>query len=114
PYFLVVGTLEPRKNLLRLLDAFAQARRAGLPVDLVLAGKAGRSSEAILQRLQAADLRDHVRHVPAPDEDSLVQLYLQARALLFPSLLEGFGLPILEAMHCQVPVLTSDRSAMPE
>ncbi len=114
PYFLVVGTLEQRKNLPRLLQAYAQARKAGLKTRLVLAGGAGHGSRDVLSRIQEPDLQPHVQHVLTPTDAELIQLYLGAQALLFPSLQEGFGLPILEAMHCGIPVLTSNCSAMPE
>lgn len=120
PYFLFVGTLHPRKNLLRTLDAFA---RLGAPasdtspsvgVHLVLAGKAGWLSEPILARARAADLRGRV-HVLGyvPDRD-LVALLKGAVALVFPSLHEGFGFPVLEAQALGVPVLTSTGSSLPE
>ncbi len=112
--FLFVGTLEVRKNLLRLLDAYAQARAAGLTTPLWLVGKPGHGGDAILRRLAAPDLGGAVVHLGPVDEIRLAQLYGQAKAFLFPSLDEGFGLPILEAMAAATPVLTSSVASMPE
>ncbi|NPA91097.1 MAG: glycosyltransferase family 4 protein [Chloroflexi bacterium] len=123
PYFLFVGTLHPRKNVHRLLDAFAQvkdvplqveqARSAG-PVHLVLAGRVGWKAQGILARGQAPDLRSRVHMLGyVPDED-LPPLMAGATALVFPSLYEGFGFPVLEAQALRVPVLTSDVASLPE
>ena len=114
PHLLFVGTIEARKNLPRLLDAYALAARTGTVQPLVLAGRRGHGSDAILARANAEDLRSLVTYREAPSESELVALYASARALLFPSLDEGFGLPILEAMAAGAAVLTSDRAAMPE
>jgi glycosyltransferase involved in cell wall biosynthesis len=112
--FLFVGTLERRKNLLRLLDAFAAARAAGVDSTLTLAGRPGFGSQAILARVGRPDLAGVVTLETAADDGRIVELYASAKALLFPSLDEGFGLPILEAMAARTPVLTSDCAAMPE
>jgi glycosyltransferase involved in cell wall biosynthesis len=107
-YFLHVGTLQPRKNLIRLIDAAAAVPEARL----VLAGRPGWLSAPILAR--AREQGDRVRlldHVP--DED-LAGLYSGARALVFPSFYEGFGFPVLEAMACGTPVICADTSSLPE
>jgi glycosyltransferase involved in cell wall biosynthesis len=114
PYFLVVGQIERRKNTLRLLDAFAAARRRGVTTELRLAGRAGHGGAAALARLALPDLADAVHVHEAPTDRELRGLYRSARGLLFPSLHEGFGLPLLEAMQAGIPILTSDRSALPE
>ena len=109
PYFLVVGTIENRKNTGRLLAAFASAQ---VPHRLVLAGRPGHGGRRILA--QAAALGERVLVRGDADDAELFGLYKGATALLFPSLEEGFGLPILEAMQAGIPVLTSTVSAMPE
>jgi len=114
PFILSVSTLEPRKNLERLVAAFAQLRRQGRRERLVLAGRIGWHCRPLLRQMAAGDLKDaiqHIGYVPAAD---LPAIYNLARVVAFPSLYEGFGLPIVEAMKCGVPVLTADRSATAE
>ena len=119
PYFFYVGTLQPRKNLARLLDAFANAnqRLAALPDErplLVLAGRRGWLTETIAERATALGLRDRVRLLGYVPDADLPALLSGALAFAFPSLYEGFGMPVLEAMACGTPVLTSTTSALPE
>ena len=114
-FILAVGTLEPRKNLARLISAYAQLRRqTGLPHALVIAGKEGWLFQGIYDRVAGEGLADHV-HFPGfvADED-LPALYTLADLLAFPSLYEGFGLPPLEAMACGTPVVSSNNSSLPE
>ncbi|MEN6479184.1 MAG: glycosyltransferase family 1 protein [Anaerolineales bacterium] len=116
-YILAVGTIQPRKNLLVLLEAFAALLRADrLPAEarLVLAGRAGWLSDETLARAQADDLREHVTITGYVTDAELAALYRGAMALAFPSLYEGFGLPVLEAMQCGVPVICSTSSSLPE
>jgi glycosyltransferase involved in cell wall biosynthesis len=116
-YILSVGTIQPRKNLIVLLDAFAALCREGrLPreTQLVLAGRAGWLSEATLARAAAPDLRDRVVLTGYVSDDDLLALYRGARLLAFPSLYEGFGLPVLEAMQCGLPIVCSRASSLPE
>jgi glycosyltransferase involved in cell wall biosynthesis len=111
-YVLHVGTLQPRKNLSRLIEAVAalRARRPGL--GLVLAGRPGWLAEPILKLAQAnAEWVRLLDYVPAAD---LAGLYSGARVFAFPSLYEGFGFPILEAMACGTPVVCSNTSSLPE
>ncbi|CAG0929559.1 mannosyl-N-acetyl-alpha-D-glucosaminyl-diphospho-ditrans,octacis-undecaprenol 3-alpha-mannosyltransferase / alpha-1,3-rhamnosyltransferase [Planctomycetaceae bacterium] len=113
-FVLYVGTFEPRKNIPRLLRAFAQVRRARPDVRLVMAGQLGWKHRAIWQAIESLGLADAVQwlgYVPACD---LPVLYSQATALAFPSLYEGFGLPVIESMACGTPVLTSQCSALSE
>jgi len=114
PYFLFVGTLEKRKNVLRLLEAFATARKRGVVAELRLAGREGKGGSEILRRAAQADLSGCVRLLGPVGDAQLRELYRGTLALLYPSLDEGFGLPILEAMQAGAPVLTSKVAAMPE
>lgn len=115
PYFLFVGTLEPRKNLHRLLEAYAT-----LPEDikkntlLVIAGGKGWGGVNVQSVATRLGLSDCIRVVGYVSEESLATLYAHALFLTMPSLYEGFGLPLLEAMARGTPVLTSDCSSMPE
>ena len=113
-FILAVGTLEPRKNLITLLEAY-QALRAPCPdVQLVIAGGRGWHSDLFFNRLRALGLEDCVQLVGrVPDED-LPALYSLAEVFAFPSIYEGFGLPVLEAMACGTPVLSSNVSSLPE
>lgn len=114
PYFLSVGTIEARKNTAGVVEAFARARSLGVDADLVLAGRPGHKSRETLDRIARPDLRGCVRVMTGCGDQEIDRLYQGARALLFPSFEEGFGLPILEAMDAGIPVLTSNCSAMPE
>ena len=118
--FLFVGTLEPRKNLARLLAAYERLLRrddwrgSGAIPDLELVGAKGWNDSEIQHKLQGLLESGKVRVVDYLDADRLADRFATARALLFPSLHEGFGFPILEAMAAGTPVLTSDRSSMAE
>ena len=113
-FFLYIGSLEPRKNLVRLLDAYAQARRAGVTWPLVLAGGKGWLYEEIFERVRTLRLDDHVRFPGYVLYEDLPLWYNAAGAFVYPSLYEGFGLPVAEAMACGCPVLTARNSSLPE
>jgi glycosyltransferase involved in cell wall biosynthesis len=113
-FILYVGTLEPRKNVPRLLEAYARLRREGDAPPLVLAGARGWRHAAIDARLERLGLGDQVRflgYVPAGD---LPLCYNAAAVFVYPSLYEGFGLPPLESLACGTPVVTSNSSSLPE
>lgn len=122
-YLLFVGTLQPRKNLVRLVRAFAEATGSGgqspdqpehPPPLLVLAGKKGWWSGELMGVVKELGLEGRVvfpGYVPASD---LPALYSGATAFVFPSLYEGFGMPVLEAMACGTPVLAANVSSLPE
>lgn len=114
-YILCVGTLEPRKNVGALLDAFELllARRRPVP-ELLLAGRATAAAGAWLERLQRSPLSGHVRHLGYVPDDQRERLYAGARAVVMPSLDEGFGFPALEAMSAGVPVIAANRGSLPE
>jgi glycosyltransferase involved in cell wall biosynthesis len=114
PYVLSVGTLQPRKNLGAALQAFERVSAAGAPHALVVVGARGWHDERILERLAGSAAEDRVRLLGRVSDEELVGLYRAADCLLFPSLYEGFGFPVLEAMACGTPVLCSDRTSLPE
>jgi glycosyltransferase involved in cell wall biosynthesis len=115
PYILFVGTLEPRKNLARLVTAFERAVRASdLPHHLVLAGNRGWKNEALDQAIDASPCRERIHRVGYVSDADLPCWYAGAALVAYPSLEEGFGLPPLEAMACGAPVVTSNCSAIPE
>lgn len=114
PYLLVVGTLEPRKNITALLDAFEIIRREGIPLHLNLIGKVGWKSEAIRQKLQQHPFAHAISHLSYAPAEQLGSYYAQAFCLVFPSLYEGFGLPVLEAMSLGCPVITTPLESIRE
>lgn len=118
-YVLFVGTLQPRKNIVGLIEAFSHVKRDSSPkaqndILLVIVGKKGWMYEEILQAPKKYEVENKVRFLEfVPDED-LSLLYKNALCLVLPSLYEGFGLPILEAMQNGCPVITSNVSSLPE
>jgi glycosyltransferase involved in cell wall biosynthesis len=115
-YILHVGTLEPRKNLMRLIDAYYTLLSAGRAYGhaLVLAGRKGWLYEPIFTRVQHLGLQQYVRFLDYVPEEDLPLLYNMATIFAYTSLYEGFGLPVAEALACGVPVLTSRDTAMAE
>jgi glycosyltransferase involved in cell wall biosynthesis len=111
PFLLHVGAIQTRKNCQRLIEGFE--RLAGRPT-LVFAGAAGFGADETLARIDLSPARDRIRQLGYVDAETRAKLYRTAAALAFPSLDEGFGLPVLEAMAAGLPVLTSNRSALPE
>ncbi len=113
PYFLYVGTLQPRKNLSRLVEAYAQS---GVSHHLVLAGRVGWLAEELLATIdrKPAEVRGRI-HLPGyVSEEEKTRLLRGATALLYPSLYEGFGFPVLEAQAVGTPVLCANSSSLPE
>jgi glycosyltransferase involved in cell wall biosynthesis len=114
-YILFVGTFEPRKNLVRLVDAFEKAVLASdAPDVLVLCGGAGWKNDDVFARIAQSPVRARIRVLGYLPDDELAAAYSGCSMFVYPSLSEGFGLPPLEAMACGAPVLTSDTSALPE
>jgi glycosyltransferase involved in cell wall biosynthesis len=113
PYLLYVGTLQPRKNLARLVQAYAAS---GVRQQLVLAGRPGWLADSIIEEIarQPKDIRARIILPGYVDEEDKAALITGATALLFPSLYEGFGFPVLEAQACGVPVVCADNSSLPE
>lgn len=114
PYVLAVGNLQPRKNFLRLIEAFAVLRRDGVAAQLVIAGQARWRHSALQQRVTEMGLAGDVIFAGYVADADLPVLYSGAAAFAYPSLYEGFGLPVLEAMTCGAPVVTSNTSSLPE
>ncbi len=113
-YILYVGTLQPRKNLKRLLEAYALLRKQGETPHLVIAGRKGWLYEQIFQQVEKLGLKAEVTFPGYVPQDNLPALLSGARLFVLPSLYEGFGLPVLEAMACGTPVLCSNVSSLPE
>lgn len=115
PFFLFVGTLEPRKNLLTLLDAFSMLMTRGVHSHkLLVAGGPGWGDETLESRISDLKIESKVELCGYISEQKLHQLYRHATGLLMPSLYEGFGMPLLEAMQYATPVITSNCSSLPE
>ncbi len=113
-YLLFVGTLEPRKNLIRLLAAFERLHAMRLTDALVIVGKRGWLYDEFFARLEASPAKRAVIFPGWVDDADLPALYAGSQALAFPSEFEGFGLPVLEAMACGTPVVCSSTSSLPE
>jgi glycosyltransferase involved in cell wall biosynthesis len=114
PFILYVGTIEPRKNLTRLIQAFADLKKSGLPHKLVIVGQSGWHVGPIFAEVERLGLtKDIIFTGYVPIED-LPALYSLCESMAFPSLYEGFGLPVLEAMACGAAVVTSRSSSLIE
>jgi len=115
PYALFVGTLQPRKNLVRLATAYkALVEHQAVAWDLVLAGAPGWLSDPILRELAELGMDDRIHQLGFVPDADLPSLFGGARLFVFPSLYEGFGLPVLEAQTYGVPVMTANNSSLPE
>lgn len=117
PYLLFVSTIQPRKNVARLIEAFARARAqlgATCPLRLVLAGKRGWLTEQIERRARELGIDDYVQFVGYVADEDLPALLTGALAYVVPSLYEGFGMTVLEAQACGTPVLASNVASLPE
>lgn len=111
-FVFALGTLEPRKNIVGLLNAYARLRKPRQP--LYVAGGTGWRFSPIFDTVRQAGLGEDVHFLGYVPEDELPLWYNAARLFVFPSLYEGFGLPVLEAMACGVPVITSTAASLPE
>jgi glycosyltransferase involved in cell wall biosynthesis len=114
-YFLFIGGIHPRKNLMNLLKAFSLFKKwQQSNMKLLVVGRLAWQYDDILQKLKTYKYRDDVVLLGYQPEEQLALLTASAYALVYPSYFEGFGLPILEAMQAETPVITSDTSSMPE
>jgi len=114
PYFVMLGTLEPRKNIPRVLEALASIRGKGFPHKLILAGMGGWGAAAVEQTIQRLHLENAVVRTGYLDDARILELLWGAEALVMPSLYEGFGMPALEALAAGTPVLASRAGSLPE
>ncbi|MBU2649744.1 MAG: glycosyltransferase family 4 protein [Bacteroidetes bacterium] len=117
PYFISVGTIEPRKNLDMLLDAFAMLCESSPGTTLpywLICGQKGWKSESFFRKLQSHPNRQQIKLTGYVAQEDLPALYTHATALLMPSLYEGFGMPLTEAMACGTPCIVSASSCLPE
>lgn len=115
-YILYMGTLEPRKNIVRIVEAFNKLKQNTYKseIKLVLAGRKGWHYEPIFSKIQALGLEQEVIFTDYVAEEDKPIIYSEAKVFVFPSLYEGFGIPVLEAMASSVPVITSNGSSLPE
>lgn len=113
-YLLYVGRIEPRKNLLRVIEAYASLAWADGGPSFIVAGPASFLSEPAMRRVHELGLQGCVNFLGPVDIEDLACLYSGAVAYVFPSLYEGFGLGVLEAMVCGTPVITSNTTSLPE
>jgi glycosyltransferase involved in cell wall biosynthesis len=115
PYILFIGVIEPRKNLVGLIEAFDILKdRRSLPHKLVVAGRRGWLSDSTMDRAERSKFRHDIVFTGFIPDGELATLYSAAEAFAFPSHYEGFGLPVLEAMACGTPVVASRASSLPE
>lgn len=112
PYLLAVGTIEPRKNLLFLVDVFE--RLSGFDGDLVLAGADGWKFQPVMERIRSSPKAARIRRLKGLPDEQMPALYAGAEAFVITSVYEGFGLPPLEAMACGTPVISSCGGSLPE
>lgn len=113
PYFICVGAIGGRKNQFRLIEAFGKIA-SDIPQDLVLVGKAGKQKDLLNETLNRSGLANRILHLENVNDHELLHLYHGSQALAFPSVYEGFGIPIVESYRCGKPVLTSRGSSLEE
>lgn len=114
PYIFCIGTVQPRKNYSRVIQSLAALRAEGLDLQLVIAGGKGWLEDEMYRTLQDTQMQNYVHLIGFAREEDLPALYSGAALTAFPSLYEGFGLPILESMACGTPVVTANVSSLPE
>jgi glycosyltransferase involved in cell wall biosynthesis len=114
PFVLFVGTIEPRKNIATIVTAYEELRRRGRPEKLVIIGKPGWRYASDMDRIARSPFSADILLPGFVDVRTLSWYYHNASAFVYPSLYEGFGLPVLEAMHCGCPVIASNTSSIPE
>ncbi|PHI19454.1 glycosyltransferase [Lewinellaceae bacterium SD302] len=114
-YFFYLGAVHPRKNIERLIQAYDRYRaKGGRPYKLLLGGRLAWQTDATRNIHAGSAFREDIRFLGYVDSKDLPRLLGSAHALVYPSLSEGFGVPLLEAMYCEVPVITSNTTSLPE
>ncbi len=114
-FVLYVGTLQPRKNVAPLIEAYGRMRRrTGLPHKLLIVGKPKYRYESVFEAIRSSGFESDIQFAGFVPDDELPMYYNAADVFVFPSLYEGFGLPVLEAMACGTPVVSSNASCLPE
>ncbi|MEK7179314.1 MAG: glycosyltransferase family 1 protein [Patescibacteria group bacterium] len=115
-FFFFAGILKLRKNILNIVKAFAEFQKSHPGYHLVLAGNPARGAyyDSVLRFIQEEHLESHIRFVSHLRDGELSYVYRRAEALVFPTFIEGFGYPVLEAMDCGIPVITSNQSSLKE
>lgn len=115
PYWIYIGAIHPRKNVPQLIEAFNAFKEAvDSPVQLVLAGRFAWQSGPVKAAYENSPFKDAIQFTGYVEEEELPRLLGAALGLVYVSVFEGFGLPVLEAMECEVPVITSNVSSLPE
>ena len=113
-FVLSVGTLEPRKNHVALLQAFAKLAARDSTLNLVFVGARGWKFETFFEQLEKHLYRDRIHIMGSVDDATLASMYASCAVFCYPSLYEGFGLPVLEALSCGAPTVCSDAASLPE
>ena len=115
PYLLFVSTLEPRKNIVNLIKSFNFLKQEyGIPHNLVLIGQKGWYYNSVFKEINISKFKNNIHYLGYLSDDLVALFYSQADVFVYPSLYEGFGLPVLEAMTLGCPVVTSNNSSLPE
>ena len=114
PFFFYVGAVHPRKNISRLIQAFDIFSEQYPDCQLLIAGRNAWKTEHIQKTHDESKQKDKIKFLGYIEDDTMAKLMASAMAFVYPSLFEGFGVPVLEAMHCETPVITSQQSPMAE
>ncbi len=113
-YVLFVGAVEPRKNLETLIGAFGDIERSFGNLHLIIVGPKGWLYESVFKKVEELGLTNKVHFTGFVADEELIYLYNGAQVFVYPSFYEGFGIPVLEAMACKIPVIVSNTSSLPE
>lgn len=115
PYFIYVGAIHPRKNVLRLIWGFQKFKTAkSCDVKLLIVGRNAWMNKEVMQAYEKSPFKTDIRFIGYIEDEKLPLLLGSALSLAYVSLFEGFGIPLLEAMHAEVPIITSNSSSLPE
>lgn len=114
PFLLFVGQIQPRKNITGLVDAFEKLKKKDKDLQLVIAGGHGWLQQPIIDRIESSPEKSSIHRLGRVPDELLASLYWHAEVFVLPSFYEGFGIPVIEAMACGVPVVTSDNSSLGE